>query len=80
MPSPPLVLRTTFLQGILRESAPTMDHLFRAQAKGERILTGEVFNLVQHDPAWIKSAIIPPNNCPAASGAVRRFGNALSAD
>ena len=65
-----------FFNGILRESAPTMDHLFRTRAIVERILTGEVFNLAQHGPVPIKSAIIPQINCRL----VRRFGNALRAD
>ncbi len=76
MPSPPLVLRTPFFNGIWLESAPTMDHLFRALSIAQRILTGEVFNPVQHRALRIKSAIIPGNNCRL----VRRFGNALSAD
>jgi hypothetical protein len=43
------------------ESVSTMDHLSRAQAIIERIVTGEVSNLVQRGPVWIKSAIIPSN-------------------
>src|SRR5712691_10815239 len=69
-------IANAFFNGIWRESAPTMDHLFRALSIAERILTGEVFNPVQHRPLRIKSAIIPGNNCRL----VRRFGNALSAD
>jgi hypothetical protein len=69
-------IANAFFQWHFRESVPTMDHLFRAQSIAERILTGEVLNLVQHGPVPIKSAIISENNCRL----VRRFGNAPSAD
>jgi hypothetical protein len=57
------------------ESVFTMDHLSRAHAIIERIVTGEVFNLVQRGPDWIKSAIIPSNYYPAATSAVRLLAN-----
>jgi hypothetical protein len=69
-------IANAFFQWHFRESVPTMDHLFRAQSIVERILTGEVFNLAQHGPLPIKSAIITQNNCRL----VRRFGKALRAD
>jgi len=53
-----------------------MDHLFDAQARVERILTSEVFNLVQRGPVWIKSAIMPRINCLEAAAPARRFDNA----
>src|SRR3954466_15539076 len=63
MPSPPLISRLFFQPLHSRESAFPMDHLFDAQARAKRILTGEVFNLVQHGCAWIKSAIMPQHDC-----------------
>src|SRR5712671_3183185 len=69
-------IANAFFQWRFRKSFPTMDHLFRAPSIAERILTGEVFNLVQHGPVRIKSAIIPRNS----GRLVRRCANALSAD
>jgi hypothetical protein len=75
MPSPPLVPRAPILNKRSSESASTMDHLSRAQAIIEPIVTGEVFNLVQRRSVWIKSAIIPSNYPPAAADAVRLLSN-----